>query len=564
MIMFTLRSLVDVPATDPDDARRRKLLNIILVGFVALILLSYAVTLYYNLTGLESNVSTIYIANTVALVGLTIIYVINRRWSGIVASTLFLLLLIGVLALDQPEQVIEGRTLFMFVIPVLMASVLLRPYASFIAVAGIAVLQGAIALNAGLVFNAIAIIAFVAIAIVSWLSARSLETALRELRAINRELDQRVADRTRELSEALRREQIELSKNQAILAGIADGVVVFDNAGKAILTNPAVGPLLQRPSDEVLGHDIQMLMDGKVSAADRENVLTLLKHIDLRSSSLKLAWGVRTLSASFAPVQEAGGQRIGVVAVFRDYTREAEIDRMKSSFVSIASHELRTPLNAIIGYTEILASGAYGPLADKQSAAVGRIMTNSGQLLSLVNNLLDQAQIEAGTLKLQTLPFEPAELLDDVHGVMDVFANSKGLKLTMQVAPGVPTTLFGDSQRLRQIIVNLVGNAIKFTERGEVKVDVYCPDPDHWALSVTDSGPGIPADAQAYIFEPFRQVDTSLTREQAGVGLGLSIVKQLATLMQGKIQLESKVGSGSTFTIILPVISTPEMREELL
>lgn len=562
--MFTLRSLVDVPATDPDDARRRKLLNIILVGFVALILLSYAVTLYYNLTGLESNVSTIYIANTVALVGLTIIYVINRRWSGIVASTLFLLLLIGVLALDQPEQVIEGRTLFMFVIPVLMASVLLRPYASFIAVAGIAVLQGAIALNAGLVFNAIAIIAFVAIAIVSWLSARSLETALRELRAINRELDQRVADRTRELSEALRREQIELSKNQAILAGIADGVVVFDNAGKAILTNPAVGPLLQRPSDEVLGHDIQMLMDGKVSAADRENVLTLLKHIDLRSSSLKLAWGVRTLSASFAPVQEAGGQRIGVVAVFRDYTREAEIDRMKSSFVSIASHELRTPLNAIIGYTEILASGAYGPLADKQSAAVGRIMTNSGQLLSLVNNLLDQAQIEAGTLKLQTLPFEPAELLDDVHGVMDVFANSKGLKLTMQVAPGVPTTLFGDSQRLRQIIVNLVGNAIKFTERGEVKVDVYCPDPDHWALSVTDSGPGIPADAQAYIFEPFRQVDTSLTREQAGVGLGLSIVKQLATLMQGKIQLESKVGSGSTFTIILPVISTPEMREELL
>ncbi len=122
----------------------------------------------------------------------------------------------------------------------------------------------------------------------------------------------------------------------------------------------------------------------------------------------------------------------------------------------------------------------------------------------------------------------------------------------------MPSILSGDQQRLQQILVNLVSNAIKFTEEGAVQVCLYCPDPQHWAMEVSDTGSGIPPEAQAYIFEPFRQVDNSMTRENTGTGLGLSIVKQLATLMGGEITLESEIGRGSTFTVQLPLKSIPE------
>lgn len=560
--MKSLNRLLEVPTTDPEDARRRKLLNILLSGVFVLVILGLALT-----PGAATNsqeFTTLIITDIALAVSVVVIFAINRYGSGTLASMLFLLLLtVAITFSDTPAEVANGRTLFAFSIPIIMGSVLLRPYFSFVVAIIAGLIIAGLALNLGILPNLPAMIGFLGIALVSWLSARSLEDALHELRAINRELDQRVAQRTQELSAALQREQIELSKNQAILAGIADGVVVFDNDGVAILLNPAASSLLQRPSEDVLGQPIQALLDSKVKVEDREKITTLIHDRNLRPASLKLEWGVKTLSASFAPVREATGQRMGVVAVFRDFTREAQIDRMKSSFVSIASHELRTPLNAIIGYTEILASGAYGPLSEKQRGAVDRLMTNSGQLLSLVNNLLDQAQIEAGTLKLQTTLFAPDELLDDVQGVMDVLAQNKGLKLSMQVEPEVPALLYGDSQRLRQIIVNLLSNAIKFTERGSVEVRVFCPNRERWALSITDTGPGIPIDAQAYIFDPFRRVDTSVTREQAGVGLGLSIVKQLVTLMNGEIQLESRVGRGSTFTVVLPIISEPEKQEEL-
>jgi signal transduction histidine kinase len=127
------------------------------------------------------------------------------------------------------------------------------------------------------------------------------------------------------------------------------------------------------------------------------------------------------------------------------------------------------------------------------------------------------------------------------------------LRLESEIAPEVPFILVGDTVRLQQILVNLISNAIKFTAEGMVKVRLYCPDADHWALQVSDTGAGIPVEAQTYIFEPFRQVDGSMTREYAGTGLGLSIVKQLTTLMGGGITLASAAGQGSAFTIFLPI-----------
>jgi signal transduction histidine kinase len=130
--------------------------------------------------------------------------------------------------------------------------------------------------------------------------------------------------------------------------------------------------------------------------------------------------------------------------------------------------------------------------------------------------------------------------------------------LTINIASEVPVILSGDEGRLQQILVNLVSNAIKFTQAGAVQVHIYCPDAAHWAMQVTDTGPGIPGEAHEYIFEPFRQVDGSVTRHYIGTGLGLSIVKQLTTLMAGRITLESQVGQGSTFTVLLPLLPLQE------
>jgi PAS domain S-box-containing protein len=389
---------------------------------------------------------------------------------------------------------------------------------------------------------------FFAISLVSWLSARSLEHALRDLRIINRELDQRVDERTRDLAEAL-------SRNQAVLEGIADGVIVFNRRGEAMIVNPAMTRLIHRPANEIIGYDIDVLMAEEVADTDREAVGGLLRDQESSYPGLKFEWGDKTFSVSLAPVRDNFRRVTGTVAVFRDFTREAEIDRMKSAFVSMVSHELRTPLNAVLGYAEILREALYGPLSDKQLNAVNRIIANTDQLLNIVSNLLDQAQIESGRLTLNVTPFAPAHLIDEVVGGMNVLAQTKDLVVRQEIAGDVPARLFGDRQRLHQVLVNLMGNAIKFTDEGEVGVRAYRSDGNCWALEVWDTGCGIPEEAHEYIFDAFRRADDSLTRKYAGTGLGLSIVKQLVNLMEGDILLDSEVGQGSTFTVVLPLIS---------
>jgi len=553
--MDRISQSLDVPSTDPDDARRRKLLNILLIGMatiVALGLVATSVADVANLVSQDEGILLVYQGSLATLVGLLIIYATNRYWSGRLASSLLLLLLTIVVALtDEPQEVARGRGLFMFAIPILMASVLLRPWASFITAGLVGLLIAAIE-----VFvlqsapNVPAILGFFAVALVAWLSARSLEHALVDLRAVNRELDQRVVERTRDLAQAL-------SRNQAILEGIADGVIVFDNAGVSTVANPAMTRILRKPYKEIVGHELKVLVKG-VNKEDQEVICDLVKDSLANYPSLKFEWGNKTLSASFAAVRDNVGRRTGTVAVFRDFTREAELERMKNTFVSSVSHELRTPLNAILGYADMLKETVYGPVSDEQRNALERITVNGRRQLSIVNDLLDQAQIEAGTLKLKVTPFAPDDLIDDVMGMMDVLAQAKKLELTSHIADDVPSALPGDRQRLHQILINLVGNAIKFTDEGSIRVHVYRPNTSQWALKVSDTGCGISLDAQSYIFDPFQQVDGSATREHVGSGLGLSIVKQLTALMGGKITLTSQVGEGSTFTITLPLVPIQE------
>jgi PAS domain S-box-containing protein len=234
-----------------------------------------------------------------------------------------------------------------------------------------------------------------------------------------------------------------------------------------------------------------------------------------------------------------------------------EINQFKTQLLANVSHDLRTPLNAILGHTEMLQKGIYGPLTERQLKITERVINNTKNLTAMVNRLVDQARLEAGTLMLEIAPFNPANLLAQMHFTMDILAETKHLSLTSSMADNIPDTLYSDFDQLIQILQNLVGNAIKFTDQGTVHVRLFCPSPYEWGLEVTDTGPGIPAEAQAYIFEAFRQVDGTATRRHGGSGLGLSIVKQLVTMMAGTVSVQSQLEQGSTFRVVFP-INTPE------
>jgi signal transduction histidine kinase len=191
---------------------------------------------------------------------------------------------------------------------------------------------------------------------------------------------------------------------------------------------------------------------------------------------------------------------------------------------------------------------------DKQVNMADRIMKNTQRLLALINDLLDQAQMEAGKMTIHNAPLKPAELLDTLHGLMDKAASDKRLRLTSEIDDDLPEVLNGDAQRLQQILANLVSNAIKFTDQGEVCVRLLRTDDAKWGIQVEDTGKGIPESELPYIFETFRQVEGATTRVHGGFGLGLAIVKQLVNLMSGDIKVQSKLDQGTRFNIVLPLV----------
>lgn len=560
----TFGNILTVSSLDPGDARRRKLLNILLAGVAGLCLLIIVygtINIGLGTAAFDEETQLLYISIGVTLGAIALIYAINRWWSGIVGASLFLLVLIATMAFgDTPQNVVDGRVLFLFTIPVIMASVLLRPWASFVVAGVITALLAALATQAGISFNPVGSAGLFAIALVSWLAARSLESALTDLQTINRELDNLVNERTRELFDALKQVSAESSKTQAILESIADGVIVFDEQGKAFSANAALADLIARPLNEVVGSTIEGLLSKGVSAEDRQLVMEHLTSAERSTENIRIDMGSnKTLSLTFAAVRNQNKEQIGTVMVFRDFTKEAELERLKSAFVSMASHELRTPLNAILGYSDMLREGVYGTVADDQRNILDRVIANVHRMLGLVNNLLDQAQIEAGGLRPNWDSVAIRKVVQDVRDTMRVLAEMKGLQLGLAINDEIPEQISSDPQRLQQILINLLGNAIKFTEKGGVDIKLYSPDKESWAMDIVDTGPGIPEDAVGYVFEPFRQVESDpVKRRHGGSGLGLSIVKQLTELLGGEISLKSKVGTGTTFTAVFPLVPVQE------
>ncbi len=544
-------SLLNVSAPNPDDARRRRVLNILLLGTMLAAIFGLIVIFIgsFSSGGISApNNQLLLVGTLVSMVGITVIYFVNRLLSGRWAALLFLLLLTLVFAFtDTPQELSNGRSTLFFMLPITISSLILLPEASFL----FALLSGGIvaylAISINQPINSFAIIGFFMLALVSWLSARSLETALKDLRSINTNLDQEVIARTQALTESLDRERVEVGRNQAILNSIADGVIVFDKKWNAILANPAIKGMLDIPFELIINKNFRELIEHPKLAPQSRGLLNAMIEHDTQPVGFRIGWGEKTISVSAAQVydnRKEGNTNIGTVIVFRDFTREAEVEKLKSTFVAIVSHELRTPLNAILGYAEMFKEAVYGPMSDKQVNMAERIMKNTQRLLGLINDLLDQAQMEAGKLTIHIAPLKPAELT----------ASDKRLRLTSEIDDDLPETLNGDAARLQQILVNLVNNSIKFTDQGEVRVRLLRTADTKWGIEVEDTGQGIPEADLPYIFDTFRQVEGATTRVHGGFGLGLSIVKQLVNLMSGDVKVESKIDSGTKFTITLPLV----------
>jgi GAF domain-containing protein/anti-sigma regulatory factor (Ser/Thr protein kinase) len=242
----------------------------------------------------------------------------------------------------------------------------------------------------------------------------------------------------------------------------------------------------------------------------------------------------------------------------------AQASEHKSQFLANMSHELRTPLNAILGYTELMVDGIYGELPARAAGVLERVQNNGKHLLALINDVLDLAKIEAGQLTLTLEDYAMPDVVRSVVSATESLANAKGLKFIADIVPGLPTG-HGDARRLSQVLLNLVGNAVKFTDIGEVAIGAAAEN-GNFVLTVRDTGPGIAPEDQDKIFGEFQQVDNSNTRKKGGTGLGLAISKRMVEMQGGTISVDSELGQGATFRVVLPirVEGLPELTAELM
>jgi signal transduction histidine kinase len=259
------------------------------------------------------------------------------------------------------------------------------------------------------------------------------------------------------------------------------------------------------------------------------------------------------LVTTFADQAAIAIENVRLFDEIQDKSRQLEeASQHKSQFLANMSHELRTPLNAILGYTELMADGAYGEPSEKMLGILKRLEANGKHLLGLINDVLDLSKIEAGQLVLELSEYSVQDIAQTVRSTLEPLAADKKLAFKVEVAPQLPPGR-GDGRRLTQVLINLVGNAIKFTDAGEVVITAKAID-GSFHLSVRDTGPGISVEDQAKLFQEFQQADNAITRKKGGTGLGLAISKRIVEMHGGKIWAESQVGQGSTFAFTLPVI----------
>ena len=657
--------------TDEEDARRRYILNIVLLMAIAatvFVFLGLLVTDLVSVEALDRATQSVYFLCIIAIVCFSVLYVINRYFSGILAAVLFVIFLLLIISFaDTPAQVASGRSLIAYTVPIIFAGMVLKPTLSYVA-AGVASIIITI-INVGVLHqpmpNIPAIAIFFMVALVSHISSSSLIKALENMALANKKIQEResqfrsvfngvndailvettegkvldvnarackmfgwtydefltktlqdmVPPENRALSAEARDEDDltvehfetinmrangerfpvsvtgrieEIGSEKRLLIAVRDiteqkkakeellklsraitqspaAIVITDLKGTIEFVNPAFTRITGYTTEEALGQNPSILQSGE-HGSEFYKVLwetisagkTWSGEFRNKSKTGEFFWE----SASISPVANAEGDIKNYVAVKEDITlrKQAMADlekakeaaeaaaQAKTDFLANMSHEIRTPLNAIYGMTSLMQDT---PLNDEQQDFIKTIRDGSDTLLSVINDILDFSKIEAGKMELEEHPFRVRGCIEDTLDLLAEKAAKKMLELAYIIEDDVPPMVIGDVTRLRQILVNLLNNALKFTDKGEVVVLLKSMllEKNQYELqfSIRDTGIGIPKDKMGRLFKSFSQVDTSTTRKYGGTGLGLAISKELAEKMGGRMWVESEEGKGSTF-----------------
>ena len=363
-------------------------------------------------------------------------------------------------------------------------------------------------------------------------------------------------------------------RHRAVVAALTEGVMMIEEDGKFSTVNDSAVRILGLTTDELAARRFDAAQwetfheDGSAFQPSDFLVVQVLRTgrpvlgvtVGVRRSGADMLW----LVVNVVPAElTSSGTVQRVVVSFTDVSAEKQAqsdlirakeaaesaNRAKTEFLAMMSHEIRTPLNGVIGFTDLLLDGSLPP---GQHRFAETIKQSGESLLTIINDILDFSKIEAGRLELLREPFRIEDIVAEVAELMSARADEKGIELTMAFGAGVPEEIIGDPSRVRQVLMNLVGNAVKFTEEGHVGIGVERIG-GALRFAVTDSGPGISEDKRSLLFQRFSQIESAATRRQGGTGLGLAISKQLVELMGGQVGLESTPDVGSTFWVTLPL-----------
>jgi len=401
----------------------------------------------------------------------------------------------------------------------------------------------------------------------------------REMEKINRMLQTEIDERRHvegALKESEERLKIILEMSQA-------GIVVIDSENHEIIdANPRACELIGKPKEEIVGHICHTYIcpaeKGKCPVTDLNQTVDMAERILIKSDGSNTPILKSVVSTMI-------GDRSCLIESFMDITAQKKTERLlaktiervnglakeaqsaniaKSQFLAVMSHEIRTPMNAIIGLTELCLETA---LSGEQKDLLTRVQVSAELLLKLINDILDISKVEAGEMELEKTGFDIRDIVEKVFQILSMRAAEKGIEFLRHIDPLVPHTIMGDPNRLYQVLMNLAGNAVKFTDQGKVAIRVETGGTDFrnqtvpLHFMVMDTGIGISKDDQARIFNRFSQADSSITRKYGGTGLGLSIVKSLVELMGGEIWVDSDVNKGSTFHFRLALERGEEKKE---
>lgn len=347
---------------------------------------------------------------------------------------------------------------------------------------------------------------------------------------------------------------------RGIVNGVTDALIAVDARGAVASVNPAAAALFGFVADDLSGTPVSRILPDYASIAETPQATVVeTAGRDARGTLFPVEFArgrdvTHALGETIIILRDITQRKAAEEAIRAAHDRAVEAAAVKSQFLATMSHEIRTPINAVVGMSELLLQT---PLSDEAREYATTVRDSAESLLAIVNDILDFSKIEAGRMELESVPFSPVVAVENATDILAAAARKKGLSLSTYVAPDVPLRVTGDADRLRQVLLNLLGNAVKFTAAGSVTVRAVvdradAPDAVELRFSVTDTGPGIAPAAAEQLFEPFRQADQTTRRRFGGTGLGLSISRRLVELMGGTIGFDSSPGRGSTFWFSVP------------